>query len=128
MKEAQSQTLNSLYWIWTLRWSETGRRKTWVVAQPAKGSTYLSKIVVWMCKCWCGHSELDWLEHHILLCNRHIGGAAVLSTLAIAFSWLASYVKTARVYRFHVLNSCGVPLGSSMSWFTWNFISLEVTV
>lgn len=82
MKEAQSQILNSLFWIWTLLWSETGRRKTWVIAQPAKGSSYLSKIVVWMCKCWCGHSVLDWLEHHILLCNRYTGGAAVLSTIS----------------------------------------------
>jgi len=81
-----------------------------------------------MCKCWCGHSVLDWLEHHILMCNRQTGGAAVLSTLAVAFNWLASYVKTARLYHFHLLNSCGVPLGSSVSKFTWNFISLEVTV
>jgi hypothetical protein len=81
-----------------------------------------------MCKCWCGHSVLDRLEHHILLCNRNTGGAAFLSTLEIAFIWLASYVKTSRLYNFHLLNSCGVPLGSSSSWFTWNFISLDVTV
>jgi len=98
VKEAQSQTLNSLFWIWTLLWSETGRRKTWVVAQPAKSSSYLSKIVVWMCKCRCGHGVLGLSEHHILLCNRHTGGAAVLSTLAIAFNWLASYVKEAQPF------------------------------
>jgi hypothetical protein len=39
------------------------------------------------------------------MCNRQTGGAAVLSTLAVAFNWLASYVKTARLYHFHLLNS-----------------------
>jgi hypothetical protein len=120
--------LNSLFWIWTLLWSRTGRRKTWLIAQPAKGSLYLSNIVVEMSKCRCGRSLSGWLEHQVLLCNINTGGAAVMSTHEIMFTWLASYMKTARLCHFHLLNSRGVPLGSSVSQSTWNFIYLNFTV